>query len=141
MQPRDHVANILSWCAVALLTLSYWFQIWKIHKHKEVRDLSMTYHIFLALGFAILTYTAWREDSTIFLVKQIATTIPVVIIIVQILIHKGDRWHDKIDPYCKSCNQELELKWNFCSNCGTEKSKEQKQIRKIKILNAIKRNR
>ena len=78
---HSNFTQILSWTAVILLSTSYWFQIWKIHVHKEVRDLSMTYHILLALGFGILAYTAWLEGSTIFLVKQIATTIPVCIII------------------------------------------------------------
>ena len=72
-----------------------WFQICKIHVHKEVRDLSMTYHVFLALGFGILTYTAWVENSLIFLVKQIATTVPVLIIIGQIIYHKDDTWIDE----------------------------------------------
>ena len=66
--------KLLSWSAIIVLSTSYWFQIWKIHVHKEVRDLSMTYHVLLALGFGILTYTAWAENSVIFLVKQIATT-------------------------------------------------------------------
>ncbi len=119
--------QILSWIAVFLLSISYWFQIWKIHIHKEVRDLSMVYHVFLALGFGILAYTAWVEDSTIFLVKQIATTIPVCVIIGQIIIHKEDRWHDEDDPYCQKCNSELEMPWNHCPFCGTEKSEDQQQ--------------
>lgn len=126
--------NILSWLAVFLLSTSYWFQIWKIHIHKEVRDLSMTYHILLALGFGILTYTAWAEDSMIFLVKQIATTIPVCVIIAQIVLHKEDRWHDDSDPHCIKCNSELELIWNHCPYCGTEKTEEQQQAQLNIIL-------
>lgn len=89
--------------------------------HKEVRDLSLTYHVFLALGFGILTYTAWMENSLIFLVKQIATTIPVLIIISQILKHKDDHWHDDKDPYCTRCKQEMELFWTYCAYCGEKK--------------------
>ena len=92
--------QILSWSAVVLLSTSYWFQIWKIHVHKEVRDLSMVYHVMLALGFGILTYTAYIEGSVIFIVKQIATTVPVIVIITQILYHKDDHWHDNSDPMC-----------------------------------------
>ncbi len=110
--------QFLSWSAVALLSTSYWFQIWKIHVHREVRDLSMTYHVMLALGFGILTYTAYVEGSTIFIVKQIATTIPVCVIIGQIIYHKGDHWHDNDDPICTSCTQELEPDWKFCAYCG-----------------------
>jgi uncharacterized protein with PQ loop repeat len=80
--------NILSWIAIIILSSSYWFQIVKIMKVKEVRDISLTYHILLAIGFSILIYTAHIEDSFIFLMKQILTTIPVVIIIGQILHYR-----------------------------------------------------
>jgi len=112
------VMKILSWSAIALLSTSYWFQIWKIHVHKEVRDLSMTYHVMLALGFGILTYTAWAENSIIFLVKQVMTTIPVCVIIAQIIYHKEDHWHDANDDNCKRCDSELEPDWNTCPYCG-----------------------
>jgi len=82
----------------------------------------LTYHVFLALGFGILTYTAWIENSSIFLVKQIATTIPVVVIIIQIIVHKGDQWHDDTDPFCRSCSNELQPAWNHCAYCGAKKT-------------------
>ncbi len=128
MHSHSSTLQILSWFAVFLLSTSYWFQIWKIHLHREVRDLSLIYHVLLALGFGILTYTAWAEDSVIFLVKQIATTIPVIVIIFQIFIHKDDHWHDDSDPFCNACKKELELDWNHCAYCGLEKSDEQKSI-------------
>lgn len=111
----------LSWGAVFLLSISYWFQIWKIHAHKEVRDLSMTYHILLATGFGILTYTAYLEDSFIFLIKQIMTTVPVVVIIGQIIVHREDRWHDEADPSCGTCDSELEIDWEYCAFCGEQR--------------------
>ncbi|MBE8162635.1 MAG: zinc-ribbon domain-containing protein [Bdellovibrionaceae bacterium] len=110
--------TVISWIAIVILSCSYWFQIWKIHIHKEVRDLSMVYHILLAVGFGVLTYTAWKEDSTIFLVKQIATTIPVLVIIGQILVHKKDHWHDDSDEFCVQCSSEIEQDWKFCPYCG-----------------------
>jgi hypothetical protein len=112
--------KILSWAAIIALSVSYWFQIWRIHVHKEVRDLSMTYHVLLALGFGILTYTAYVENSIIFLTKQIATTLPVLVIIGQIIYHKKDRWHDDEDPACPSCKEELEIDWSFCPYCGDD---------------------
>lgn len=115
--------QIISWIAVALLSMSYWFQIWKTHVHKEVRDLSMAYHVFKALGFGILTYTAWVENSMIFLIKQITTTVPVLIIIGQIIYHRDDTWHDEDDPICGSCKRELEPDWKFCSYCGEKAGK------------------
>ncbi len=122
--------KILSWAAVVLLSTSYWFQIYKIQIHKEVRDLSMIYHVMLAMGFGILTLTAWIENSTIFLVKQIATTIPVVVIIGQIIYHKNDRWVDNSDPNCLQCNEDLEPDWITCPYCRCIPTDEQLEILK-----------
>ena len=116
---------ILSWMAIAFLCVSYWFQIYKIHKHREVRDLSLIYHVLLAIGFGILIFTAYDEGSLIFLVKQIATFTPVVIIIYQIWYHKRDRWHDEEDPYCKNCKKELEPLWKYCPYCSYWSKKEE----------------
>lgn len=110
---------ILSWLAILILGSSYWFQIYKIHKHKEVRDLSITYNILLALGFGILIITAIAENSEIFLVKQIVTFVPVVILIAQIIIHRKDTYHDSSFKLCVTCRSELEPNWRYCSNCGT----------------------
>ncbi len=118
MENTNSFVQFLSWSAIFLLSISYWFQIWKIHVHKEVRDLSMVYHVLLAVGFSILAYTAYIEGSVIFIIKQIMTTIPVLIIIGQIIIHKEDHWHDAKDPLCSRCKQELELDWNNCAYCG-----------------------
>jgi len=115
------VISTVSWIAIVILSISYWFQIWKIHVHREVRDLSLIYHILLALGFGILAVTAWVEGSIIFLVKQVATTIPVVIIIGQILYHRDDHWHDNLSPHCRSCDEELEKDWAHCPYCGTSR--------------------
>jgi len=122
------VLQILSWLAVGVLSVSYWFQIWKIHVHKEVRDLSMTFYVLMGLGFGTLAIAAYEEHSTLFLVKQILTTIPVVIIIIQILYHRNDTWHDDELSKCKDCSGEIEKHWKFCAYCGekgpnkTEKS-------------------
>lgn len=110
--------KVISWIAIALLSISYWFQIYKIHVHKEVRDISLSYNILLAIGFLILAFTAYYEHSVIFLVKQILTTVPVIIIIAQVIYHKGDRWHDHDDPNCSGCKQELEPYWAYCPFCG-----------------------
>ncbi len=115
------MTTTISWAAVALLSVSYWFQIWKIHVHREVRDLSLTYHILLATGFGILAGTAWVEGSTIFLVKQVATTVPVLVIIGQIFYHKGDHWHDDVQQHCSRCDEELELDWKCCPYCSEDK--------------------
>lgn len=108
---------LVSWVAILLLAFSYWFQIWKIHEHKEVRDLSLPYHVLLATGFGILTYQAYIDGSIVFIVKQIATTVPVCILIGQILYHRQDTWHDQKDKIC-SCSKELEHTWIWCPYCG-----------------------
>ncbi len=113
--------TIFSWVAVITLSISYWFQIWKIHVHREVRDISLTYNICLAIGFGILCVTAYAQNSTIFLAKQIATTIPVLVIIFQVLYHRKDRWHDPADPDCLGCKKELEIPWTYCPFCGEKK--------------------
>lgn len=59
--------QIISWIAVLILSISYWFQIWKIHVHREVRDISLIYNILLAVGFGILAFTAYQERSVFFL--------------------------------------------------------------------------
>ena len=114
---------ILSWIAVIILSVGYWFQIWKIHIHKEVRDISLTYNILLAVGFGILAFTALQERSLIFLTKQIMTTIPVIVIIFQVLYHKNDHWHEAGLKQCANCSKNLEKYWKFCAYCGHEKSK------------------
>lgn len=115
--------DVLSWSAIVVLSVSYWFQIWKIHVHREVRDLSLIYHILLAIGFGILAITALMEDSLVFLVKQIATTIPVLVIIGQIIYHRDERWHDDAMPDCVVCGEEIDDQWVCCPFCGESAAK------------------
>lgn len=82
----------LYWAAVVILASSYWFQIWKIHVHKEVRDLSVVFYAMLTVGFSILAYAAHTEGSTLFTVKNIITAIPALIILGQIYYHRDDAW-------------------------------------------------
>lgn len=110
--------NTVSWIAICILSISYWFQIYKIHVHREVRDISLAYNVLLAIGFTVLGFTAYFEGSVIFFAKQVLTTIPVIIIVAQIIYHKNDRWHEQQDSYCNSCEEELELYWKYCPFCG-----------------------
>lgn len=117
----EEILKVLPWIGILLVSTSYWFQIYKIHIHKEVRDLSISYYVFLALGFSTLIYQAYADDSIVFLVKQIGTLIPVLIILFQIWYHREDHWHDEEDPICSNCGKELEPHWSYCSYCGTKK--------------------
>ena len=107
-----------SWIAIVILSVGYWLQVWKIQVHKEVRDISLSYYIMLGVGFGILGITAYIEQSLIFIVKQIATFVPVVVIIFQVIYHRKDRWHDPSLPFCSNCKREVELHWKNCPYCG-----------------------
>lgn len=128
--------NMLSWVAVVILSLGYWAQVWKIHIHREVRDISIVSYILLATGFAIMAIKAYFDGSTIFLVKQLSTFLPAVIIIAQIIIHRDDEWHDDADEICANteCGHEIEPHWIFCANCGT---KRKGQPHKIPIKSSL----
>lgn len=80
--------------AIALVSIGFWAQVWRIHVHKEVRDLSLIQYISLAIGYIILGFEAYDINSWTFLLKQIVTVIPVIIIIGQIWIHKEDKWKE-----------------------------------------------
>ena len=120
---------IASWIAIVVLSIGYWVQVWRIHVHKEVRDLSLTYYIMMAVGFAILGGTAFMEHSLLFLVKQIATTIPSVVIIFQILYHRKDRWYDPELKKCEACAQLLENRWRHCAFCGHRRNRKTAESR------------
>jgi uncharacterized protein with PQ loop repeat len=111
--------EILSWAAVAALSVSYWFQIYKIHVHKEVRDHSLPFYWLLFIGFGLLGIQAYYEESVIFLAKQILTTIPTGIIIAQIYFHRRDHWYDESYSACITCKTIIEPDWKYCPDCGT----------------------
>lgn len=46
------------------------------------------------------------------------TTVPVLIIIIQVLYHRNDKWHDPKLKHCGTCNEEIELPWKYCPYCG-----------------------
>ena len=114
--------DYISWGAVALISISYWFQVWKIHKHREVRDLSLAYYVVFSFGICLLALQAYRESSVFFLAKQCLVILPVMVIIYQIIKHRQDTWHDDDDPSCLSCGKELEMHWKFCAYCGTKRA-------------------
>lgn len=109
--------DILPWLAIIILNAGYWVQIYKIHKHKEVRDLSITSFLLFDLAYMILAYESYLINSNVFLVKNILTGISTFIIISLIYIHQDDEWHDDDDKIC-SCGNELESHWKFCADCG-----------------------
>jgi len=102
--------------AIAVLTISHIFQIWSIQKHKEVRDISISYNILQVIGFSFLTYQAYIDGSNLYIITQVASIIPVMIIIGQLIYHRKDKWHDDSDRMC-SCEHEIEVDWIRCPYC------------------------
>ena len=86
--------EIISTLAIVILSIGFWSQVWHIHKHKEVRDLSIIQYISLAIGDSLLGIVAYSTDTTTFLIKQLMSLVPTIIIISQIMYHRSDTWED-----------------------------------------------
>lgn len=108
----------LSWIAIFVVSVSYWFQVWRIHVHREVRDLSLAFYGLFLVGISLLCVQAYREDSVVFFTKQVLVIIPVIIIIIQIIYHRRDTWHDDKADSCVYCGAEQENEWHCCPHCG-----------------------
>lgn len=120
---KEMIMLTLGYFAIAILAISHWLQVWKIHKHKEVRDISVWTYVFLLCGYFILATKAYLDYSQgngdiLWFFRQMATIAPVSIVIFQIRFHRKDRWHDDLDPYCAGCGQEMELDWEHCPWCS-----------------------
>lgn len=109
--------EILPWIAVFVVSAGYLAQVVKIQQHREVRDLSPLSYIAWGIAYLILAYQGHLIDAPVFVLKNILTFALVVIILVQIAVHRDDEWHDEGDLYCQ-CSNELEPKWNYCPDCG-----------------------
>ena len=114
-------ADYLPWVAVLILNAGYWLQIYKIHVHKEVRDLAVSSYIMFDLAYGILAYEAYVIDSQVFLIKNILTATSTTILIAMIWYHKDDEWHDDEDKHCVFCGNELEPHWTYCTDCGWDR--------------------
>ena len=91
--------ELLSWVAVICLPIGYWKQVYHIHIHKEVRDLSLSSYIFFAVAYILLGVEAYAINSTVFLVKNLLVIVPTGVLIYQIIVHRKDKWVD--DDYTK----------------------------------------
>lgn len=72
----------------------------------------------LSLELKVIQDFIQESGDFIWFVKQIATIIPVIVVIVQIHLHKKDRWHDDHDPFCSKCKSEMEPNWKYCPECS-----------------------
>ena len=121
----DLLINIFAWIAIFVLATSHWLQAYKIHVHREVRDISIWTYVFLLTGYILLFVKAVLDvcegkGDLLWVVKQILTIVPCVIVLIQIKIHQQDHWHDDNDPMCSACGEELEPHWSFCPYCSKE---------------------
>jgi uncharacterized protein with PQ loop repeat len=103
--------------AVIILCIGYLAQIAKIHRHREVRDLSIVGFTSLAIAYVILGYEAYLINSRVFLIKNCMTFLLVTTILAQIWYHRDDEWHNDEGPFCE-CGNELENNWKFCPDCA-----------------------
>lgn len=113
----------LGYFAIAILAISHWLQVWKIHKHKEVRDISVWTYVFLLCGYFVLATKAYLDYSQnngdiLWFFRQMATIFPVSVVVFQIWIHRKDKWHDDLDPHCADCRKEMEPDWKHCPWCA-----------------------
>jgi uncharacterized protein with PQ loop repeat len=116
--------QVMAWLAICILAISHWLQVYKIHKHREVRDISQWTYVFLLTGYICLFIKAildWKAGTGDFVwaARQMATIIPVTIVLFQIKWHQNDHWHDDNDVNCASCRNELEDYWCHCPYCGS----------------------
>lgn len=91
---NEDLKCILSLVAIVLVSTGYWKQVWHIHKHKEVRDLDPWGYVSMDVGFMVLMYIAYSENSTVFVLKQLSSLIPCCIIVWQCKVHSKDEWED-----------------------------------------------
>jgi len=116
---------IFGYVAIGILAISHWLQVWKIHVHKEVRDISVWTYIFLLTGYFVLATKAFLDyqnagGDILWFFRQMATIVPVSTVVFQIWIHRRDRWHDDRDTSCSGCGKELEPNWQYCPWCSTK---------------------
>jgi uncharacterized protein with PQ loop repeat len=86
--------ELISTIAIAILSIGFWAQAYHIHKHQEVRDLSIVQYIGFTVSYSLLAYVAYVTDSKIFLIKQLMSGIPALVILCQIIYHRKDTWRD-----------------------------------------------
>lgn len=90
---RD-VVSVAAWVASFGAVLTLLPQIWRIHVHKEVRDLSKISFWGLAIFSTILLMEAIYLKSGIYIVKQAGSALFAFIILWQIKIHEKDKWEE-----------------------------------------------
>lgn len=87
-----NILDFAPWIAAFCLTIGYWKQVYHIHKHKEVRDLNLSSYILFAISYFFLGIESYNINSMVFLVKNLLVGVPTIIIIFQIIYHKGEKW-------------------------------------------------
>jgi len=115
--------HTLSWIAIVILAMGHMAQIYRIHQHKEVRDLSPWMYIFWIAGCSILALEGIAVESPVFACKNILMIVLMSTILGQIWYHQRDHWHDDDDGVCNDCGAEQESEWVVCPYCGLSRVK------------------
>lgn len=100
----------MAFWAIIILSVGYWYQIYKNYVTEHVEDLSITYFVCMAIGVSILAIQAVKEGSLVFFLKQLSILIPSVIIIRQIFKYKRKE-------KCECLGHKKE-NYKFCPNCS-----------------------
>ena len=112
------VFDLFSWTAVLILAIAYWLQVIKIHRHKEVRDLSLISYSILSVGYALLLVESIYHYEPDALAKCIVVLVPCIIIVALINHNKHCIWVDEEKFKCFHCGKVLQPYHLFCSSCG-----------------------
>ena len=90
---REFIGHI-AWVASIIAILGFVPQIWRIHVHKEVRDLSKLSFWMLAVSSAVLFVEAIYLGSGVYIFKQLGALVFALIILWQIRTHEKDEWEE-----------------------------------------------
>jgi len=119
------IFEIFAWTAVAVISVSYWLQLFKIHRHKEVRDLSLISYSVLFIGYSFLFIEGLISFSILGIAKSVAVLIPCALTIFMIQHNKHCEWVDEDGFKCQHCGKSLQPHHLYCSSCGTSVVKSQ----------------
>jgi uncharacterized protein with PQ loop repeat len=110
--------EFFSWTAIFIVSIAYWLQVIKIHKHKEVRDLSLYSYSVLTLGYFMLLIESVCHFNLIIFAKSLAVFVPCLLIVFLIQHNKHCEWVDEDNFKCINCGKVLQPYHLFCSSCG-----------------------
>lgn len=119
----DWLFECFSWSAVFILAVAYWLQVVKIHKHKEVRDLSLISYSILSVGYFFLLLESIYHFEPLSFAKSMSVLLPCLLILLLINHNKHCEWVDDDSFKCRHCGKSVQPFNMFCSSCGASTAK------------------